>query len=562
MSDAEKFGIEVNFLTGRYVATFHNDRQKGEWPPHPARLFSALVATWADADSPDHAERASLEWLEAQGPPAIAASDAVSRTVVSHFVPVPDVSIVSGTWQNRKAKKVYELLDQFKEEPVSSEGELTRKASRIQQRLAKERDVESQVNRVGNTPTSSAVAMMPDHRGKQERHFPSVTPSDARVTYVWDSVPSEEVRETLDQILQRVTRIGHSSSLVSCRMVDGSAQATWLPAASGESLRTVSHGQLAELERKYADHQGNKPRSLPHTNARYRVFGETETQEEPGSEPSTAGEWIVFEFAHNSRAFPSTRVVELATAMRGAVFHYAEDPIPAELSGHTPQGKPIDGPHVAFLPLPYVGFDRADGRLLGIALSLPKSLGEPARRALFRAIGRWQRAASNDSYPLRLTFGSQGVVQMARLRSLAIAVSLWPRVWSRPSRRWVSATPIALPKHPGRLSGGSAAARAKAWGEAEETVVAACEHVGLPKPLDVEVSLSPFITGPRAAYKFPPFAQNGRDGKPFRRQLVHASLKFEQSVSGPLMLGAGRFFGLGLMRPMPETDDAEGGADG
>ena len=85
MSTTEKFGIEVNFLTGRYVATFHNDRRQPEWPPHPARLFSALVATWADADEPDRSEREALEWLEAQGHPAIAASCAVPRKVVSHF---------------------------------------------------------------------------------------------------------------------------------------------------------------------------------------------------------------------------------------------------------------------------------------------------------------------------------------------------------------------------------------------------------------------------------------------------------------------------------------------
>ena len=53
MSSSEGFGIEVNFLTGRFVATCHNDRRQPEWPPHPARLFSALVAAWADADEPD-----------------------------------------------------------------------------------------------------------------------------------------------------------------------------------------------------------------------------------------------------------------------------------------------------------------------------------------------------------------------------------------------------------------------------------------------------------------------------------------------------------------------------
>ena len=39
------FAIRVECLTGRYVATAYDDRSRAEWPPHPARLFSALVAT-------------------------------------------------------------------------------------------------------------------------------------------------------------------------------------------------------------------------------------------------------------------------------------------------------------------------------------------------------------------------------------------------------------------------------------------------------------------------------------------------------------------------------------
>ena len=39
--------VEVDFLTGRYVAARHDDRNAPEWPPHPARFFSALVAEWA-----------------------------------------------------------------------------------------------------------------------------------------------------------------------------------------------------------------------------------------------------------------------------------------------------------------------------------------------------------------------------------------------------------------------------------------------------------------------------------------------------------------------------------
>ena len=544
MSTIERFGVEVNFLTGRYVATCHNERRQCEWPPHPARLFSALVASWAE-DEKDPAEREALEWLESQGPPSISASDATPRSVVSHFVPVNDISIVSRTWYERRADNIYELADRLHTELTASGGEVTKQATQLQRKLAKAREVQSQVSRPGNTNASSAIEMLPEQRNKQERFYPSVTPDDARVVFCWHACPLENVREAIDRLLQRVTRLGHSSSLVSCRVVQDPPEATHEIGDSGESMRAVRCGQLSELERQFVRHRGLKPRSLPHSDVRYRAVDKS-SRTDTLHEPNTAGHWIVFEFTHSSRAIPATRAVELATAMRAAMFLYAPEPIPEELSGHRPQGDPTAGPHVAFVPLPYIGFPHADGRLLGIAVSVPKAVGDAGRRVLYRAIGEWENTAGRT---LTLTLGSQGVVEMSRLRGPVTLASLRPAIWRRPSRRWVSATPLALPKHPGRLSGGSAAARAKGWGMAEATVAASCVHVGLPVPSAVEVSLSAFLVGGRAASHFPPFSQNGRDGRPVRRQLVHASLTFEESVAGPLVLGSGRFLGLGLMRP-------------
>lgn len=560
MTNSARFNIEVNFLTGRYVATCHNDRQQSEWPPHPARLFSALVAAWADADEPDQTEHNALEWLESRDPPAIAASGAIARTVATHFVPVNDTAIVSSALQNKKADRVRNLTENIQKEVIESKGEVTRNLLRLQQRLDKERDVQRQVADIGNKPPASAELILPDRRGKQERHFPSVTPNEARVTYLWQEVAPKSIHKALDQLLQRVTRLGHPASLVACRATHSAPKASWVPGKGSEHFRSVRSGQLAELERRYAIHRGISPRALPYRDVSYEAVGEL-IAEERLMEPNTVGDWIVFEFSHDSRAFPSTRIVEVATAMRGAILRHAEDPTPAGLSGHEHGGAPSRAPHLAFLPLPYVGSEYADGRLLGIALSVPRTLSEGVRQTLYQAIGKWEKGTSAASYPLKLVFGQQGVLRMARLRSPPVLAALRAQIWQRPSRRWVSATPIALPKHPGHLSKGSAASRAEAWQRAEAIVAAACEHVGLPEPTTVEVSVSPYLAGARSAHQFPAFAQSGPSGKSFRRQLVHASVMFENPVVGPLMLGAGRFFGLGLMRPMPplnrDSDEAD-----
>ena len=560
MSSGENFGIEVNLLTGRFVATCHNDRRQPEWPPHPARLFSALVAAWADTDEPDALERAALEWLESQTPPDIAATEAVPRKAVSHFVPVNDASVVSRSWYERRAGDVSRLATELHAELAASGGELTKRAAQVERKLTKARDVEIQVGLAGNTSPASAVAMLPEQRGKQGRFFPSVTPDEPRVSFLWDVPAPDEVAEVLDRLLRRVTRLGHPSTLVSCRLIGNASGATFERGEIGEggyAMRSVRRGQLAELERQFSRHRGLKPRSLPYTNVQYRSVAESAQQSEEARKPNTAGQWIVFEFMPGSRSFPATRAVELATAMRAAVFHHVEDPIPEEISGHLPDGRPTAVPHVAFLPLPYVGFEHADGRLLGLTVSVPNAVSAHARQAVYRAIGNWERADRHDG--LKLALGARGVVRLCRQRGPATLISLRPGAWSGPSRRWVSATPIALPRHPGRLGGGAAAARARAWASAESSVTLACSHVGLPEPMSVEVSQGPLIKGARPTRRFPEFSQNGRAGRPVRRQLLHASVTFEHPVAGPLMLGAGRFLGLGLMRPAPMHEPAEAG---
>ena len=427
--------------------------------------------------------------------------------------------------------------------------------------MKKKREVSAIVSSVGNTPVESAVHIMPPGwmstsstvRTGQARNYPSVTLAEPRVTYMWKSVPSADLVSAVDGLCARLTRLGHSSSLVACRVVGNERAPNFVPGEGGTVLRSVGPGQLDALEREYTKHRGSKPRVLPFTPVRYRQPAPDATEEVPKS-PDTAGDWLVFAFRRGSKGYPSTIVVEVASALRGAVLRYASDPIPEGLSGHRETGRPSTEPHVALLPLPWVGHDHADGRLMGIALAMPGQLASKSRRAALRAIGRWE-----DTHdPLTLTLGRRGRLQMDRVTGPSPLVTLRPSVWRRQSRRWVSATPIALPTHPGRLSSGSAAARRKAWARAEDAVINSCWHVGLPEPRDVTISLAPLIAGARSAPAFPAFRQRGPGDRPVARRLVHAAVTFEDPVIGPLVLGAGRYLGLGLMRPIPERSRSDG----
>ena len=547
--------IEVMLLTGRFVATAHHDRREHEWPPHPARLFSALVATWADADEPDAAQRRALEWLERQDPPEITASrdgDVAVRSAVSHFVPVNDASVVAGAQYRKRAERLADLVDQYESEMEVSGRELTRSAERLRDRIDKERAVDSLVTSAGKTNPDSAVQMLPGGRIKQERQFPSVAPADPCVIYRWDAEPEASTRAALGDLLAEVTRLGHSSSLVSCRLIDDVPKPTLRPGTSTRILRCTQRGQLAALEQMHAGHAGIRPRSLPFVGVPYSDADDGPDGVSVALRPDLAGDLVVFELPPAARRLPVTRAVETAHALRGAVLRHADDPPPEELSGHAPGGAPSRDPHVVFLGLPFVGHPHADGRLLGLAMMLPSGLSDEARRVSLRAVGQWERG-SEPHGKCRLMLPGGHVIDLMRKRPPFELKTLEPQSWKRPAREWVTVTPIALPKNPGRLARGSVASRAKAWSAAEEQVRQSCLHVGLPQPEHVAVSLDPMTAGARPVAAFPPFVQGTRRGDSVRRRLVHAAVRFRETIEGPVLIGAGRFFGLGLMRPLPSA---------
>lgn len=518
--------IEVTLLTGRYIATAHHDRQAHEWPPHPARLFSALVATWADADAPDGDERSALEWLETLGAPTIAASprdDVAARTPVSHFVPVNDAAVLTGTATAAR---------------VLPEGVLPPSTHAWHKK------------RNGSFQRGGERGDWITGRGKQERQFPSVTPLSSSVTFMWDAVPDPRVSETLDGLLARVTRIGHSSSLVSCRLVDDAPAATMRPGRGSLVLRCAQRGQLDALENAHQRHRGIRPRALPFVGVRYSELIDTDDIAPTAMRPDNAGDLVVFEIPIDQRRLPATRTAGLTEALRGGIFHHADDPPPEGLSGHLPDGRPSRHPHVSFLALPNVGHDYADGRIMGLAAMLPASLPEDAALAAYRAIGTWEQAEPRGR--CRLMLGGGQIIDLHRRQPPFELSTLRTGTWSKPSSEWISATPIALPKNPGRLTSGSSAARAKAWVAAEEQVRQSCVHVGLPEPASVAVSLDPLIPGARPAGDYPAFVQGARRGDGVRRRFVHAAVRFDRDVGGPLVLGSGRFLGLGLMRPAPQ----------
>ncbi|MDE2705779.1 MAG: type I-U CRISPR-associated protein Csb2, partial [Gemmatimonadota bacterium] len=198
------FALGLHYLNGWSMAAADGARkEQAEWPPHPDRVFMALAAAWFET-SEDPAEGEALRWFEALPPPAIAASDADSRTTVVSYVPVNDASL---------SRKV----------PTSGD-------------LSKLKD--------------AGLAQLPEHRSRQPRGFPVAIPHDPTVHLIWSEVELGVHRVALERLVAKVTHVGHSASFVQMWLEAEPPPPVWVPATGValQRLRVTSPGRLKTLE--------------------------------------------------------------------------------------------------------------------------------------------------------------------------------------------------------------------------------------------------------------------------------------------------------------------------
>lgn len=225
------------------------------------------------------------------------------------------------------------------------------------------------------------------------------------------------------------------------------------------------------------------------------------------------------------------------------------------LSGHDANGERSIRPHIAFVPLPWVGHDFADGSVQGLSIVLPRSIPAKDRERLLRLIAKWEaeRGDASDDYAVELgTPTDLGRPIEVRLRRIEVPskTTLNAARWCKPSRNFVTATPIALDRHPGNLRSNVEHAAHKAAEEAERSIADACERIGLPRPSSVSISLAPLLPGAQHVRQFVPWPPQPNRA---RRARVHAKIEFLEKVFGPVLLGAGRYFGLGLCLPITDS---------
>lgn len=567
--------IAWEYLTGYAVATDPSSREHAEWPPHPGRVFMAMAAAWFETGE-DAAEGDALRWLETLGDPELRLpprEQVGERSNVMVFVPVNDKAGPS--------------------------------AATLQ----------------------SAPAIT---RSKQSRTFPRVHVSDALCVMHWPEAEGVDAhRDALDRLCGKVTRIGHSSSMVSMWL----AEAAELNRSDGERLipddqfadlhaRSISKGTLQMLIERFGEvargeHTELKNRIDALEASRKAVKGkgarernaaiktEIETLEERlagivsrppirpklglssgyrradspkeivGVKYSTFDTDVLVLTHVAGPTLPVVSTLAVTRALRGAVMsHSGIQPVPRWVSGHEPNGdrSQAESGHLACIPLPFVGSEHADGHLLGVGLVFPRSVD---RRERGRALGKLI-LERNTGQPrsVELTLGRLGVWSVSKRDWTEKRSALQPETWTANpdgETTWASVTPVVLDRFPkvNRLKD-----RAGWTEEVAAIVAAACTRIGLPGPVGIDIDTTSWHVGsPRAFGKRRPLrGRHGADdrdaglgdgfpsyppkGTNASRPQVHAWLRFSEPVVGPVLLGAGRFQGYGLCKPLPARNEA------
>jgi CRISPR-associated protein Csb2 len=524
--------ISLTFPAGRYVAASWDDKERVEWPPHPARLCLALVDALHRGGN-DPGQRSALEWLCAQGAPV--------------EIIVPGGSEIS----------IHKMDGFF-------------------------------------VPQNPSVAKDIKHPRKG-RSFPTVflDPDSPTVFFHWNGskVPGE-LAGALSSLLAAVPRFGHSSSLVIATVSDarppnnGSSEVLRVLdpgsfATPDHSVRIPWSGLLDSAEKAFDSKDREK--ELSELIRRNSTVGKNGTL--PKSAASGRGRhdpthhWHGY-LAESKTSLPSgpwndrililrqlkgDRVGLVSTWKLAETFHKtlldhwtrtSTDPVPSWLSGHAPSGSgektgPTRSCHLSVFPLPYVDSKHADGHILGIGIAIPKV--EHTGLTPGQLLSQWNRV-------FRSMLGECGELQLTpKDGSFAITLSpetstkpaqaLAPARWTRAAATWRTVTPIVLDQHPKPHFKKDPVA----WREScQEIIALACRNLGLPAPISIDPSPYSALNGVPPAPAMP--APGKREGRPARFH-IHATIIFPEKIAGPILLGAGRFRGYGLCLPITENSD-------
>jgi CRISPR-associated protein Csb2 len=324
------FALSVTYLNGRvYSATFEDGDEKlePEWPPHPSRLFSALVAAWGEGGAEEEL-RPALEWLEEQPAPTIYAGSHSVRKLVQAFVPVNDSKTLPED-RPRKGRT-------FPSASLSDPG----------------------VYFVWEAEPSRDIAAALD---RILRRTSSLGHSSSLVAV-----------EIVDQIPLAGLTVWHPQ------------------AAQGVRMRIAYPGRLRELEGRHERFEKDPVKTNRPSAGRTARYA-TVTEKPRVAAQGIFDEMIVLRRDAGPRGSLRSTLSLLAAlrgAIQKLAPDPVPEYLSGHAPQSTPENPiPSERPHIALAPLPFIGAPHATGDILGLAVLLPKTLIAPERSQCWKVVG-------------------------------------------------------------------------------------------------------------------------------------------------------------------------------
>ena len=488
--------IAVRFHEGRYHGQADRFGDEDGWPPSPGRLFQALVAGAARGATIRAEDRRALEWLERLGPPRIAAPAMRRGRAVKRFVPNNDLDSVGG-------------------DPA----------------------------RVGEIRV-----------GKQWR--PCFFDPEVPILYVWNIEPDAAEAAEAARICSIATRLyqlgrGIDMAWASGQVLDedetNAALASHpgvLRTPGGAGMTATPHrGTLASLADRY-----QRKRERLTTVGAGRKSRQLFTQPPKASFAHTGydapARCLHFELRTSERGFAPQALASAApllAGLRDAAARRLQDALPenAELFERLIVGRgagPRDlAQRIRLVPVPSIGTEHTDPSIRRIMVEVPADC--PIQRDDLS----WAFAGLPACDPQTGESWNGYLVSTEDARMAGR--------FSGPARVFRSITPVALSgasrRRIGPADGKSADERNREERRAAGSVVQALRHAGVRAgPTDIRVQREPFQ---RRGVRAELFAAGSRFSK---HALWHVQLRFRETVPGPMVIGDGRFCGLGLMEPV------------
>jgi len=487
---AQHLVITVRFLAEHYHGAL--------WPPAPATLFQALVSggnTGVAGNGWGDAETEALQWMERLSAPSIAARHANPSKGYRLFVPNNN-------------------LDKAVQSEIAGGKTIVKPES-----LRTVKDVRPHL-----------IA----------RH----SPGEANLVYSWPIADAESANAqahttTIDALAARLTALGWGVDFAAAQAeltdhpvipVNTPGWAHFIPAPSGSRILQVpAPGVLHNLDRRFAAFRGRITRdglnpSLPPAGfqeVHYRSISEPQPRHFLQFDLRVnEDEWLTKSWA---KAMHVAGWLRHAAATALMEEEFPEDCITEFAYGHT--GSDNLGHRLSYLPLPSIGARHTDGIVRRVLIMAPACLQPIEAEALSL---------------LRLKLSGSPIIAEDESEPLGYFADVLDRNTVYPfylnsSTVWESVSPVILPGH-------NALRRQISIDKTERLLFQCLQSAGYPPESIKEINFqpAPFWPGTEAA---------GRILVPkhlARWPRLHVRIIFQNPVEGPIAIGLGRHYGIGL----------------